>query len=257
MLGCEGRLPETLDIRALRCWPDFSTGWPTGSTELFDPGCLQARHVRASGVGARVQRVDGSGRESVRACLVQVQVDVGQRKPGAVGLAARVDGHWRVHHRRCSHLCGDRHILAGRQCLKSGLGGGMARVYRRPSSLRPGEPLGIRAIFGGRDDTPDVDLVSRLLLDNLPRGRRSGGTCRRGRCTRGRSRWSRSRSGNRGRRLQCGRCSGLRRCRRWSHGRDMDLRRPRGDVDSGGPFSRIIRRRRSSSGGDIRSPRRR
>ena len=45
------------------------------------PGC-----VRAACVSAGVERVHGGGGESVRFVLVEVQVDVGKREPGAVAL---------------------------------------------------------------------------------------------------------------------------------------------------------------------------
>jgi len=104
----------------------------------------------------------------VRASLIQVQVDVGEGEPGAIGLATGVDGLRRVHHRCGRHLGGNRHILTAGKCLESGLRRGVARVDRGAATLGPCEPLGVRPVFGRRDDSADVDLVGLLLLHDLP-----------------------------------------------------------------------------------------
>ena len=55
---------------------------------LLDTGGLQACSVCAPGVSAGIQRVHRARGESVCVRLVEVQIDVGERKPGAIGLPA-------------------------------------------------------------------------------------------------------------------------------------------------------------------------
>ena len=64
---------------------------PDPRRQLPDPGRLQPGRVGAFGIGAPVDGMQGRRGEKVCAGLVQVQVDVGEGKPGAVGLATGVD----------------------------------------------------------------------------------------------------------------------------------------------------------------------
>lgn len=64
---------------------------PDSRRQLLDPGRLHPGRVCALGIGSGVERMKCGRGENVRTSLVQVQVDVGEGKPGAVGLATGVD----------------------------------------------------------------------------------------------------------------------------------------------------------------------
>jgi hypothetical protein len=89
---------------------------PDARRQLLDPGRLQAGRVGAFGIGAGVECVKRGRGEDMGARLVQVQIDVGERKPRAVRLATRVDGLRRSRHGGGRNLRRNRHVLATRQC---------------------------------------------------------------------------------------------------------------------------------------------
>jgi hypothetical protein len=140
---------------------------PDPRRQLLDPGRLQPGRVGAFGVGAPVERMQGRRGEKVRAGLVEVQVDVGEGKPGAVGLATGVYSLWRRAHRGRCDLGSGGDVLAARQCGEGGLRRGMARVDWRPASFRPRKPFGVGTVLWRWDDSVDVD-VDVLLVDDLP-----------------------------------------------------------------------------------------
>jgi hypothetical protein len=139
--------------------------------ELPDPGGIHAGRVGALVIRARVLRADRGGGEGVGARLIQGQVDVGERKPGAVHHATRVYRQRRRLHCGGRKLSCSGHILSERQRLKRGLGRGVTCVHRRAPAFGPRKPLRIGAVFRGRNLSPDVDLKT-FLLNHLPRGRR-------------------------------------------------------------------------------------
>jgi hypothetical protein len=141
---------------------------PDPRRQLLDPGRLQPGRVGALGVGATVECVQRRRGEKVGTGLVQGQVDIGERKPGAVGLTACVDGQRRRRHRRGGNLRGGSDILAARESGKCGLRSSMTRGNRRPSSLRPREPFGVRTVLRRRHNLGDLYLVDALLVDDLP-----------------------------------------------------------------------------------------
>jgi hypothetical protein len=235
---------------------------PDARRQLLDPGRLQAGRVGAFGIGALVKRVNRRRGEEVRARLIQVQVDVGERKPRAVGLPSRVHRRRRRRHRGCGNLCGRRDIFATRECGEGGLGGGMTCGYRRASTFCPREPFGVGPVFWRGDDPFDV-YVDVLLIDDLPRG--GGGRCRSarrggggrrgglGRAAGGSLRCSRGLRDRSCRRLRCGcRC-----CRLGSHGVDMDLWRPRWNVDDRRPLRLLVWLRGRGWSREVGRPRRR
>jgi len=138
--------------------------------QLLDPGRLQAGRVRAFGIGAGVECMEGGRGEDMGARLVQVQVDVGERKPGAVRLATRVDGLRGSRHGGGRYLSRNRHVLAARQCRECGLRRGVTCIYRRAASFRPGEPFRVRAVLWRWHDSflDEIVRLLLLLLNHLP-----------------------------------------------------------------------------------------
>jgi len=201
---------------------------PDPRRQLPDPGRLQPGRVGAFGIGARVECVERGRGENMCSSLVQVQVNVGERIPGAIRLAARVDTlRWRGH-RGGRDLRSNGNVLATRQRREGGLRRGVTCVYWRATSFRPREPFRVRAVLGRWHHPLLLGVVLVLLLDHLPR---------RG-CGRGRSRC-------RGRLLRTGGhrrasrrfCDGSRWHRRLRfRGADTDLRSPRWYFDHSRPI---------------------
>jgi hypothetical protein len=187
------------------------------------------------------------GREGVRLVLVEGEVDVRKREPGAVGLAVRRDRHRRLRHGRGGPLDRGGNVFAAREGLEGALRGGVAGARRRSTALGPGEPLRIRSVFGRRYDLLGVDLpplfhdLPRRSASGAPRLGRLGRGRRRRRWRRRRLRWARLGRGRRWRRLRSLR-SWLRflNGRKPMLGRDVDLWRPRRDLDGGRPVDRRV-----------------
>ena len=142
---------------------------PDSCRQLLDPGRLQAGRVCALGIGSGIERMERGRGENVRARLVQVQVDVGERKPRAVGLPSRVDTLCRRRHRGGRDLRSSRNILATRQRSECGLGRGVTCVDRRATPFRPSKPFGIRTVFRRWHHPFDLGvLLFFFLLDHRP-----------------------------------------------------------------------------------------
>ena len=75
--------------------------------------------------------------------LVQVQIDVGKSKPGAVGLTTCVDSQRRRRHGGGGDLRSGRNVLTARQCREGGLGRGVTRGHRSATPFRPRKPFGV------------------------------------------------------------------------------------------------------------------
>ena len=113
------------------------------------------------------------------AVLVEVQVDVREREPGAVGLPDIRHVLRRTAHRGRGPLDRRGHVLAGRQRLERALRGRVACARGCSTPFGPGEPFGVRPILGGRAGL-GFGVWARLprLVDHLPR--RLGGSGLRG-----------------------------------------------------------------------------
>jgi len=164
--------------------------------------------MRRRRVGSSVERPHGCGGESVCFVRIEVQVDVGEREPGAVGLPSHGDRRGRAAHRGGRPLHRRRHVLAAGQCAEGTLRRRVTRAGRGASPLGPRKPLGVGAVLWGGDDPLRAGLAS--LAHDGPRG-----PARRGR----HDLWGRRRRGYR-----------LPRCRRRGNGRSRIGRRraPRG-----------------------------
>jgi hypothetical protein len=211
--------------------------------------------VRAGSVRSGIERMHGRGREGVRFVLVEGEVDVRQREPGAVGLPVGRDRNRRLRHGRGGPLDRGGNVFAARQGFEGALGGSVACARRSPTALGPREPLRVRAVFGRGHDLLGVDLPP--LLHDLPRGPPRGTPRLRGIGRRVRLRCDRRRHGERRGRWRLRRVRlGCHRRGRWLRsrrsrlrflngrepmlGRDVDLRRPRRDLNRGRPVDRRV-----------------